>query len=505
MRLKFALVLAVFILIFASLIGVVSAADCSSNPDDRIMKLFNATNSHGALYDYPDYNWDICCSDIFGGGNSACNPSTTHPATCSNPIVWLYQNNNSHASVNNLTGYNISVCYGDLTCRNVIDPTGCASDEKIVVRLYQENNSHISNASDTNYTIKICCKSGAPVGDVYWADMNGNPITNAEIGDTVLMIYNSSGSYSYEILEDDLIENNSWFDDEIRTITNSFILNGKVAAKWTITQTDYEKGNSAEDMEFFANNHEEFYFNVNGVTSGDLIVNQSSYDNSVPYTNIINPLNGADYIINESTGKTGNISFEQISNDTDDDLKILWSFGDGTESTWLENCLTTGNCNTNHFYSNSGYKVIKLSAREMERIVPQTAVDYSGIYIYKKGTNVFAIITQPEFGKPFSGRFIQVYANDSFAAECNSICPNSTAPSCGACYNVTDSLGVNPDLTCCNYTKDDRLLFNWTFDDGTSRYGDWLNNYTDVVNFTKFFAEAGEHEINLRVGYNKTS
>ena len=47
-----------------------------------------------------------------------------------------------------------------------------------------------------------------------------------------------------------------------------------------------------------------------------------------------------------------------------------------------------------------------------------------------------------------------------------------------------------------------RGLLNWTFDDGTERYGTWQGNYSYAVEFNKFFAGAGVHSATLRTGYS---
>ena len=80
-------------------------------PDDRIMKLYSSTNSHGALWDDAVYTYDICYPDIFGvvyaGG-------TPHTCSGTNEVLSLFDINNSHAETPELSGYTNDVCYGDL-------------------------------------------------------------------------------------------------------------------------------------------------------------------------------------------------------------------------------------------------------------------------------------------------------------------------------------------------------------------------------------------------------
>ena len=469
-KLVFGLMIGIFLIL---MIGGMSAETCSSSTQ-TIMKLYSSTNSHGALWSDTIYTYDICYNNIFGTAYIGANPHTcigtgTIPT---NKILGLSQITNSHAEIPTGIAYTTPVCYGNLVCAPRAD---CLAGEKTIVRLAQNTNSHISIASDINYPIKICCKEGI---DRYWANMNGTRITTAQIGDTVLMI-GSAGDFV--IKESD----GTLGYDDIRTITDTFTLKGKTAAKWTITQEDFDKGNPASDLllEFLTDNHEEFIF-ANGA-SGELLVNKNSYNNALPHTSITNPITESNYTINNVDGKTKLINFTQISSDEDDDLQVQWFYGDGTNSSWLQNCLTGGNCNSANTYISSGTKIIKATAKEMNR--SQSAQDYSRIYVYKTGINVFAIIDSPAYGQPISGRIVNVSAGRSFVAECF-----STEPACSGtgCYLVDDNI----DLWCKKIINP-TLIFKWTFDNviGTE----------NTASFTKFFPTPGEHKIDLEVTYNE--
>ncbi len=329
------------------------------------------------------------------------------------------------------------------------------------------------------YEKKICCKS-APIEEIYWANMSGDKITSAEIGDTVLMIYEGmageNGNYDFTIYESDDISR----DDLIKTINadETFVYGNDLAAKWEITKEDWEKDVISDP---------EFIFRVSTAESEDLIVPENSYNNSPPQTQIINPISGANYTIDGSS--TREISFNQSSSDEDDDLKILWDFGDGSDSGWLLNCLTSGDCNTTHSYSDSGYKIIKLTAEEMERVPAQSAVNYTGIYVYKPGINVFAVISEPEFGKPQTGRFVKFDGGDSFAANCSL--------KDGECETGYCLINDTIDLCCKKIANasDSSLILKWSFD-GTED-----SKYENKTSNTKFFSDAGKHLIKLKVGY----
>jgi hypothetical protein len=498
--LKFAvLVLGIFIL-FMSMIAGISAA-CSSS-DQIIMKLYSSSNSHGALWNQ-SYPYEICYNDIFGVPGSGI-----HTCSGTNNVLWLYQINNSHASDINANGYNIPVCYGDLTCRNVT--TACAADERIVARLYQDNNSHISSASDTNYPIKICCKTGGaippPTGNVYWANMQGTPITESSIGSTVWMIYeNKAGPdrYDFNIIENDLINN-----DDIRTISENFINGLNLGAAWTITQADFDKGLDAGEL---IDGEEEFKFIVNGTTSEQLIVNENNYSNPPPTTNITNPKYKDVYVINQSTLRTTNILFTQISSDINDDLKLTWEFGDGT-SEIFENILKNNIGDTSHNYSTPGTKSIKLTAEEMSppRAISevQSASDATEIYVYGEGVIVFAIITKPNPNEmqELTSRFVEINASATHVTNCSydkTRC-EASGGGAGSCYDVNDTI-TKEGIWCYKFppVQQNSTKMEWTFDGdaGNKLIGTYGANYSKVVEFIKVFEEPGKHTLNLRAIY----
>lgn len=317
-----------------------------------------------------------------------------------------------------------------------------------------------------------------PPQTTYWANMNYNPITIADIGDNVLMIYTNTDSYyDFEIYEDDLTN-----DDDIRTEQDAiqgFLLENTLIAKWIITQEDFNKGDDGE-LEL------DFYFQVNGITSENLRVNEGSYDNSPPTAIIKKPS------LNQKFKTLTNIDFEAEIYDEDDDLKVTWDFGDGTSET-LSNCLTTENCNTTHSYSDSGTKIITLTAEEMTR--DQKAEDNTQILVYETGINLFPIITSPPLGAIIQGTSSVFFnGSESFVAECSeNTCPDTL------CYNVDN-------LQCYDYQKTDipsvyNLWFNWTFSEGLEKLGNWDENYNEVVEFTKTFFTPVKHWAKLRIGY----
>ncbi len=452
----------------------VSGPDVCLSNNDIILKLSAETNAHAGLWNDANYQYNICYSDIFGtegGGNRVCSGN--------NKILGLSANTNAHVEKPELNNYPTNLCYSNLICESVTDPSSCPADYEVVARIKQATNSHIS-AESGSYPIKICCYTPSQdLGEVYWANMLGQPITKAQIGDTVLMIYTGTDATTFEIKEEDLTN-----DDNIKTGQNAItgnIINNKAVAKFIITQQDFDLG-FADELDSEA----EFYFQIDGETSGLLTVQQNNYSNTPPTIQIIKP------ILNQKSKIQSSISFEQIAKDEDDDLKITWNFGDGASETY-SNCLTGTSCNATHSYSDSGTKAIIATAEEMTR--SQKNSKTTQILLYKSGVNLFPIITSPPPGTIIQGtQTINFNASSSFVAECSSVsCPGAS------CYNVGD-------LQCYDYPKTGipsqyNLWFNWTFSEGLELIGNWTNNYNQVVEFTKTFYNAKRHWAKLKLGY----
>jgi len=137
-------------------IGFVSAGACE--PSQTIMKLYSASNSHGALWDDITYNYDICYDEIFGSEYTGEN---RHDCSGANGILSLSSITNAHASSDVDLLYVDEVCYGDLRCiYDSNEEDSCSNGGEIVAKMSSEYNAHISDASETNYPVKVCCKTG---------------------------------------------------------------------------------------------------------------------------------------------------------------------------------------------------------------------------------------------------------------------------------------------------------------------------------------------------------
>ena len=126
--------------------------------------------------------------------------------------------------------------------------------------------------------------------DVYWADMNGDKITHADLGDSVQMIKVGGGSGNFSIYEND----DSFFeflidvDDDIREVEGGIIGDNYVGV-WTITQADLDKSESGD--------YDDFRFSIGDATSESLNVSLIRSDDRMNVT-IVSPTCGIHF--NES-------------------------------------------------------------------------------------------------------------------------------------------------------------------------------------------------------------
>ena len=101
----------------------------------------------------------------------------------------------------------------------------------------------------------------------YWANMDGDEIIVADLGDTIQMIAESVASGTFEIREDDPYIPFISDDDDIRDVDGSS--DGvNLVGVWTITQDDLDK----------TSDHDEFYFEVDGRRSEYLEIGSEKSD-----------------------------------------------------------------------------------------------------------------------------------------------------------------------------------------------------------------------------------
>lgn len=323
------------------------------------------------------------------------------------------------------------------------------------------------------------CSGGICGGieNIRWANLLGEEISKTDLGDTVRMEVGGVAllgqAINYTIFKESFTIWNpfTWFASDAMVDTID-------ALSWTTIESG------------------KFYFKakVGGIElQSDLLIVSSTEDNALPIANITFPLDIYQAEVNST------IPFAQGSIDEDDLLRIIWDFGDGSNKSFEGYSVGAdpSSANIGHNYTESDTFTIRLVAEEMTR--GQSDEDFTTVAVFKEGINVHPFISDPEAGIGY-GRFIDFNASQSYVAECGlNICPSGAACTFVAgnlnCYYIhasgsTSTPGYDIDV-------------DWTFTDGIVQTlsGDWETDYNSVVEFTEFFAEAGQHVADLKLIY----
>ncbi len=263
---KFGVMVFALVLVFS--VGFVSAASCGVGDDSQlIMRLYQENNSHGALWnDTNGYDVEICSpnGEVVGDHVSGFK-------------LYLSDVFNGHVSNSSSVVYDQVIGFGDnLNCQYVAG--NCDAGYSCVVTLSNVSNAHLADCNVTgNYSNKVCCGGS----EIYWADMNGDNITSADLGDTVQMIKTYASSGSFDIFEDDTID-----DDEIRDDIAGVKIGSNLVVKWTITREDL--GKSEYD------DYTEFRFIVDDETSEALSISKYRDDDKM-VIDVENPICGSSF------------------------------------------------------------------------------------------------------------------------------------------------------------------------------------------------------------------
>ena len=280
------------------------------------MRLSSETNAHVAVWDYDGEGYDV----------EVCSPVAVK-RDCSDDRLWLRDDFNSHVSLTNdgeYGVYGVPVCMGGTDgshCRLVDVGNGGACNrlgESVVLSLYQRGNSHVSVGDDVNYDLKICC--GA-VDDLYWADMNGNRISETDFGDSVKMVLTGGVSGSFEIKE------TTGIDSNIRTGADAIsgvLDSGKVVGVWNIVSGDLDRAGG---------DYGQFVCYAGGLESEFLEVSMKADDEEMS-VEILSPLPASYYDEGEK------VSVVVDARDADDEIFgevkiggiVVGSFGNGVTS-----------------------------------------------------------------------------------------------------------------------------------------------------------------------------
>jgi len=420
----------VFGLLFVSLIGVVSGATCSDD-ENIIMRLYQPTNSHGALWDGSDlYTTEICYD-----GTAPANP---HPeCTEDNSFLWLSADYNSHASTYETAEYNVGVCYKGLECV----PTNEAScDGEILLSLYQDTNSHIGEGNVADYPIKICCTSTLLTGS-FWQKMNGVPTGVADLNDWVQLNASGIGLTGRNITYDITKVNGGWlwFDKKVATISSAVITTWQANDSGTFFFEASLEGDDANE------------------TSNELIVSNTE-QNSDPVAVITGPEDRQMYFINTE------LTFTQDSYDEDDEFDYTWDLGDETELSG--NSVNKENWGFTHTYTTAGQKDIVLSVEDGREGYGRDQISILILDSAVENTQVLSYIKNPQWGEGY-GRTIEFDGTGSYVAKYNMVDVDCLAGYCPlTTKNIPSGVGSldvnNPNQ---GYTN---MNFNWLFTNGLS-------------------------------------
>jgi len=338
----------------------------------------------------------------------------------------------------------------------------------------------------TGPSIRSCTYLNTP----YFANLSepNSVASSADLGDTIYLRFggeniNSSTSINYKV---EAKEETSWRNlwGLLGRSWNSFsLISGKAYEPYVINDS---------------NNHR-----LNASAQGEGIWKQSSeltihaYNNSMPVAQIISPLDNSNWSVNFP------LNFTHSSYDGDDLLEVTWDFGDGTNYTVYNYslALTPGLGNTQHIYTALGVYTVTFTAKEMPtRTNPQSVVVKRTIYVFKEGVNVFPIITSPVKGVQY-GNFVNFDASQSFVANCSATLAGYSFIAGNLQCKYLHAPGTRDVASGHN------LSVAWNIYSGingalSSKMGNWQTNYSQVVEFTNYFANADTHEAVLMLDYN---
>ncbi|MBT7102292.1 hypothetical protein HN935_02155 [archaeon] len=289
---KFGVIVFALVLVFS--FGFVAAASCGVSDDSQlIMRLYQENNSHGALWnDTNGYDVEICVPEGVDVGDHV-----------SGFKLYLSDVFNGHVSNVSDAVYDQVVGFGDnLNCEYV--EGDCPEGFGCVVTLSAATNAHLATCGAGAYSNKVCCGGS----EIMWADMNGDLINSADLGDTVQMIKTYAGSGSFDIFENDdsLFEFLVDVDDEIRTGLVGDDVGSNLVGKWTITREDLGRTEYGD--------YTEFRFIVDGETSEALNINPKRNDSKM-IISIEDPACGSSFDVGGPSRQIG-----VIANDVDDEI-----------------------------------------------------------------------------------------------------------------------------------------------------------------------------------------
>lgn len=345
-------------------------AECDD--DQLIVRLYDSDNSHASMWNEntDSYLEEICYDEIYGDEFIGDDP---HACVGSNGVMFLYDVANSHVSEEEDEYYTEEVCYGDLACSyDTSSGSDCENEGEVVARLSGDYNAHVGTADASSYSVKVCCVAA----EAYWADMEGNMITEAEYGDTVKLVYRGGVVDDMVIWEEDLLT----ADDEIRTVTPELDSDsGFVIGTWTISDSDL-----GETVDY-----DDFYFEVNGEKSTHMSILENGEDEEMDIA-IMSPECGEYF--DEGTSITISVS----ARDGDDEIN-----GEITVDGEVVQTFANGGIEFDYNFDSAGESQVVVEAensrgRQFKTISNIMILGMDNMASYVDGEYVAACISEPE-------------------------------------------------------------------------------------------------------------
>jgi len=419
------------------LISFVSA--CSD--DQRIMRLYQPTNSHATVYDDTSYSIEIC---------SPNGEIVDH--TQGQFALWLSGSTNSHVSLTQSITYNTPVYFGnELICAR--RDNECVSGETPVLSLYQADNSHVAEGDFLGYDIKICCIRGTGVTGATWKDMSGAPIAQANLNDMVILSVNGTQLQGqiidYEIMKK---QGGDWFD-------------------WLIPDSSVATLPSSDFTTWRANTAGEFYFKAssggttinskdNEETYGVLTVSENE-ENNPPVANIIDTKDRGVYFSGID------LLFNQNSFDEDDEFTYKWDLGDGR--TFTGDSVTRNKWTFTDSFTDKGQKDIVLTVTDSRGAISRDQISILILDSSLNDAGVLSYINSPTWGWT-TGNVIDFDGSGSYAVEYVDGAVNCLSGNCplttGNCPTGSIVDCINLSIIPPEISGYGGLNFDWTVKNG---------------------------------------
>lgn len=326
-------------------------------------------------------------------------------------------------------------CCGDDTSENYAAPSNSKSCD---------GSTACCNASATNSFFSVigaCVQRCPSITNVYFADMNGNPVTQVDYNDMVQLIAETADAND-TMVNFTLSEATNCYPPETYKVSPQ---NGKAVTSVRVKRCNENNGGTLSLRAFFSFSNDPQY-NKETQAASTLTVSPTE-KNEWPIVNITSPH------MSDIFPLANTIDFISSSYDVDDGISTtLWEFGDTA---------TSSDAVTTHQYGAGGPKMVKLTVTDSRGASNSSTI---GILIDDPAVDDFplAIISKPKSGTIYPG-------------------PNPLIE-----FDATASRDDSPF---------DQLKFTWTFDEGTPFVGQGMAG----AQFSRIFSRGGQHDVNLVV------